>query len=73
MIDILKKILILFFVAIATGLGFSIIVGSFCLICSFLAHWGRRFDTFVTGMLVGYMFGIFVGSAWFLIKEFKKH
>lgn len=66
MFDILKKILILFFVAIVIGLGFSIIVGSFCLICSFLAHWGRTFDTFITGMLVGYMFGIFVGSAWFL-------
>ena len=48
-IDILKKILILFFVAIVTGLGFSVIVGSFCLICSFLAHWGRTFDTFITG------------------------
>ncbi len=72
MIDILKKILILFFVAIVTGLGFSVIIGFFCLICSFLAHWGRTFNTFVTGMLGGYMFGVIVGSAWFLVKEFKK-
>lgn len=72
MIEILKKIFMLLFVALVIGLGFSILVGSAFALCAFLGNWGRAFNNLLTGALIGYITGVIVGSAWFLVKEFKK-
>ena len=72
MIEILKKIFMLFFVALVVGIGFGILIGSAFALCAFLGNWGRMFNNFLTGILIGYIAGIIVGSAWFLVKEFRK-
>lgn len=72
MINILKKIFMLLFVALVTGIGFSVLIGPAFAICSLLGHWGRTFSNLLSGMLGGYIIGMVIGSAWFLIKEFKK-
>ena len=72
MINVLKKIFLLIFVALVTGIGFAILIGPVCALCAFLGNWGRVFNSLLTGILMGYVTGIIIGSVWFLIKEFKK-
>lgn len=72
MLNILKKLSTLFLVAFLSGLGFSIMVGAFSYLCSLLGQWGNPINSFLGGMLGGYISGILIGSTWFLIKEAKK-
>lgn len=74
MIDILKKIFMLLFVALITGVSFSFLIApAFVMYCIIKLYRTLASDYIAIGILIGYIIGILVGSAWFLIKEFQKN
>ncbi len=73
MINILKNFFMLLFVSLITGIGFSFLIGpAFVIYCIVKLYRTLAVDYIAVGILIGYIIGTLVGSAWFLIKESKK-